>query len=127
MAVVASAPGKVLMTGGYLILERPNAGLVLSTNARFYAIVKPLYDELKPDSWAWAWTDVKLTSPQMSRETTYKMSLKHLLLQCTASSDSRNPFVEYALQYSVAAAYANFNSDKKNVLHKLLLKGMCNA
>ena len=42
-------------------------------------------------------------------------------------SDSRNPFVEYALQYSVAAAYANFNSDKKNVLHKLLLKGMCNA
>lgn len=50
---VASAPGKVLMTGGYLILERPNAGLVLSTNARFYAIVKPLYDDIKPDSWAW--------------------------------------------------------------------------
>lgn len=50
---VASAPGKVLVTGGYLILERPNAGLVLSTNARFYAIVKPLYEESKPDSWAW--------------------------------------------------------------------------
>ncbi|CAA0822838.1 GHMP kinase family protein, partial [Striga hermonthica] len=49
MAVVASAPGKVLMTGGYLILERPNAGIVLSTNARFYAIVKPLYEDLKPD------------------------------------------------------------------------------
>ncbi|KAM7490990.1 hypothetical protein LguiA_033911 [Lonicera macranthoides] len=41
------------MTGGYLILERPNAGIVLSTNARFYAIVKPLNDELKPDCWAW--------------------------------------------------------------------------
>jgi len=41
------------MTGGYLILERPNAGVVLSTNARFYAIVKPLYEEMKPDSWAW--------------------------------------------------------------------------
>lgn len=50
---VASAPGKVLMTGGYLVLERPNAGIVLSTNARFYAIVKPLYDEIKPESWAW--------------------------------------------------------------------------
>lgn len=50
---VASAPGKVLLTGGYLILDRPNAGLVLSTNARFFAIVKPLYDQLKPDSWAW--------------------------------------------------------------------------
>jgi hypothetical protein len=41
------------MTGGYLVLERPNAGLVLSTNARFYAIVKPVYPETKPDSWAW--------------------------------------------------------------------------
>ncbi|KAG5031520.1 hypothetical protein JHK85_015502 [Glycine max] len=51
--VVTSAPGKVLMTGGYLILERPNPGLVLSTNARFYAIIKPIHHEIKPDSWAW--------------------------------------------------------------------------
>lgn len=49
---VVSAPGKVLMTGGYLILERPNAGIVLSTNARFYAIVKPLCEEIKPESWS---------------------------------------------------------------------------
>lgn len=124
MAVVASAPGKVLMTGGYLILERPNAGIVLSTNARFYAIVKPLYEALIPDSWAWAWTDVKLTSPQMSRETTYKMSLKHLTLQCVSSGDSRNPFVEHAIRYVVAAAYAKFNKDKKDSLHKLLLQGI---
>ncbi|KAK2990092.1 hypothetical protein RJ640_017763 [Escallonia rubra] len=107
------------MTGGYLILERPNAGIVLSTNARFYAIVKPIHDEVKPDSWAWAWTNVKLTSPQMSRETMYKLSLKHLMLH-----DSRNPFVEYAVQYAVAAAYANFDENKKDSLHKLLLKGL---
>ncbi|CAA0838245.1 GHMP kinase family protein [Striga hermonthica] len=124
MAVVASAPGKVLMTGGYLILERPNAGIVLSTNARFYAIVKPLYEDLKPDSWAWAWTDVKLTSPQMGRETMYKLSLKHLQLQCVSSSDSRNPFVEYALQYAIAAAHATFDNSKKEELHKLLLLGL---
>ncbi|XP_058191068.1 phosphomevalonate kinase, peroxisomal-like isoform X2 [Rhododendron vialii] len=124
MAIVASAPGKVLMTGGYLVLERPNAGVVLSTNARFYAIVKPLYEELKPDSWAWGWTDVKLTSPQMSRETSYKMSLKHLTLQCVSSSESRNPFVEYAVQYSVAAADATFDKSKKDWLHKCLLQGL---
>nr|QEY10159.1 phosphomevalonate kinase [Scutellaria barbata] len=123
MAVVASAPGKVLMTGGYLILERPNAGIVLSTNARFYAIVKPLLEELKPDSWAWAWTDVKLTSPQMGRETMYKLSLKDLQLQCVSSSDARNPFVEYALQYAVAAARTK--SDKtKDELEKLMLLGL---
>nr|AZB52793.1 phosphomevalonate kinase 1 [Centranthera grandiflora] len=124
MAVVASAPGKVLMTGGYLILERPNAGIVLSTNARFYAIVKPLYEDLKPDSWAWAWTDVKLTSPQMGRETMYKLSLKHLQLQCASSSNSRNPFVEYALQYAVAAAHATFDKPRKEELQKLLLLGL---
>ncbi|KAM0029806.1 putative phosphomevalonate kinase [Helianthus debilis subsp. tardiflorus] len=122
MTVIASAPGKVLITGGYLVLERPNAGIVLSTNARFYAIVKPLYDELRPDSWAWSWTDLKLTSPQMGRETMYKMSLKHFALQCT-SSEARNPFVEYAVQYAVAAAYSTFDNNKKDLLQKLLLQG----
>ncbi|XAR70692.1 Phosphomevalonate kinase [Bertholletia excelsa] len=124
MAVVASAPGKVLITGGYLVLERPNAGIVLSTNARFYAIVKPLYEETKSSSWATAWTDVKLTSPQMSRETSYKLSLMDLTLQCVSSSESRNPFVEYAVQYAVAAAYATFDKDKKDLLHKLILQGL---
>ncbi|XP_031391709.1 phosphomevalonate kinase, peroxisomal [Punica granatum] len=123
-AVVASAPGKVLITGGYLVLDRPNAGLVLSTNARFYAIVKPLYDEIKPDSWAWSWTDVKLTSPQLSRESMYKLSLKQLTLQPISSSESRNPFVEQAVQYAVAAAHAKFNENKKDALHKLLLQGL---
>ncbi|KAK4252696.1 hypothetical protein QN277_014440 [Acacia crassicarpa] len=123
MAVVASAPGKVLITGGYLILERPNAGLVLSTNARFYAIVKPLYEQTKSDSCAGAWTDVKLTSPQLSREAVYKLDLDNLTVQCVSSSETRNPFVEYALQYSVAAAQATFDK-KKNLLHNVLLKGL---
>ncbi|XP_061358277.1 phosphomevalonate kinase, peroxisomal isoform X2 [Gastrolobium bilobum] len=112
------------MTGGYLILERPNAGLVLSTNARFYAIVKPLYDETKPDTWAWSWTDVKLTSPQLSRVALYKLALKNLTIQTVSSSETRNPFVEYALQYSVAAAYATFDQNKMELLHKLLLRGL---
>ncbi|XP_030511456.2 phosphomevalonate kinase, peroxisomal [Rhodamnia argentea] len=124
MAVVASAPGKVLMTGGYLVLERPNAGIVLSTNARFYAIVKPLHEEIKPDSWAWVYTDVKLTSPQLSRQSNYKLSLKNLTLQTVSSSDSGNPFVEHAVQYAVAAAHAKFDKNNKDELHKLLLQGL---
>lgn len=125
MEVVASAPGKVLITGGYLILERPNAGLVFSTNARFYAIVKPLHEEIKPESWAWSWTDVKVSSPQLSREATYKLSLKKSTLQCTISRNSVNPFVEHAVQYAVAAARGTFvENEKKNVLEKLLLQGL---
>ncbi|XP_043692329.1 phosphomevalonate kinase, peroxisomal-like isoform X2 [Telopea speciosissima] len=125
MAVVASAPGKVLMTGGYLILERPNAGLVLSTSARFYAIVKPIYEVVSPHSWAWAWIDVKLTSPQLCRESMYKMSLKHLTLQCVSSRQLSNPFVEQALQYTVATAHAIFaEKSKKDVLCNLLVRGL---
>ncbi|KAB1226370.1 putative phosphomevalonate kinase [Morella rubra] len=133
MAVVASAPGKVLMTGGYLVLERPNAGLVLSTNARFFAIVKPLYEDVKPDSWAWAWADVKLTSPQLSRESLYKLGLKNFTIERDSSRqvyviislvESRNPFVEQAVQYAVTAAHATFDKNKKEWLHKLLLQGL---
>uniref|UniRef100_A0A6N2KBX7 phosphomevalonate kinase n=1 Tax=Salix viminalis TaxID=40686 RepID=A0A6N2KBX7_SALVM len=120
MAVVASAPGKVLMTGGYLILERPNAGVVLSTNARFYAIVKPLYDEIKHDSWAWVWTDVKLTSPQLSRESMYKLSLKNLMLQLNQGT----LVLEQAVPYVIAAALALFDKDKTDALNKLLLQGL---
>ncbi|XP_062111360.1 phosphomevalonate kinase, peroxisomal-like isoform X2 [Humulus lupulus] len=120
---VVSAPGKVLMTGGYLILERPNPGLVLSTSARFYAIVKPLLEEIKPDSWAWAWTDVKVTSPQLNRESMYKLSMKNLTLQ-SVSRESGNPFVEQAVQYFVAAAYATADKDRKEVLQELLLQGL---
>lgn len=124
MEVIASAPGKVLMTGGYLVLERPNAGLVLSTNARFYAIVKPIYDDVKSDSWAWSWMDVKLTAPQLARETMYKFSMKKLTLHCVSSSDARNPFVEQAVQYVIAAAHARIDQDKKDILQKRLLQGL---
>jgi len=31
--------------------------------------------------------------------------------------------VEYAVQYSVAAAYATADQNKKDLLHKLLLQG----
>ncbi|KAM0847799.1 hypothetical protein ACQ4PT_054794 [Festuca glaucescens] len=125
MEVVASAPGKVLVAGGYLVLERPNPGLVLSTTARFYAIVRPIHEELSPGSWAWGWSDVKVTSPQLSREATYKLSLKHSMLQLTSARESGNPFVEQAIQFSIAAAKATItDKEKKDTLDKLLLQGL---
>ena len=38
-------------------------------------------------------------------------------------SDARNPFVEQALQYVIAAALAKFDQDKKHDLQKRLLLG----
>ncbi|KAI9599155.1 ribosomal protein S5 domain 2-type protein [Syncephalis fuscata] len=37
---VVSAPGKVLITGGYLVLDPAYRGLVLGTDARFYAAIQ---------------------------------------------------------------------------------------
>ena len=38
----ASAPGKVLVAGGYLVLIRPNVGIVVGMSARFTSTVKGL-------------------------------------------------------------------------------------
>ncbi|KAF7809455.1 phosphomevalonate kinase, peroxisomal [Senna tora] len=54
----------------------------------------------------------------------YKLALKNLTIQCVSSSETRNPFVEYALQYSLAAAHATFDKNQNELLHKLLLQGL---
>jgi len=40
--VTVSAPGKALIAGGYLVLEYPNVGLVVSCSSRFYTTVRVL-------------------------------------------------------------------------------------
>lgn len=42
----ASAPGKVLLTGGYLVLDQRFAGLVMALSANFHAAVVPLSQEV---------------------------------------------------------------------------------
>ena len=42
MAHAASAPGKVLLAGGYLILDRAHTGLVIGLDARIYTHVQQL-------------------------------------------------------------------------------------
>ena len=38
---VVSAPGKVLLAGGYLVLDPAYPGLVVSTSSRFYTVIQP--------------------------------------------------------------------------------------
>jgi phosphomevalonate kinase len=44
-AIVVSAPGKVLIAGGYLVLDQKFTGLVISASSRFYAVIQ---DRLEP-------------------------------------------------------------------------------
>lgn len=41
-AVAVSAPGKVLLAGGYLVLDRAYTGLVFGLDARIHAVVQPI-------------------------------------------------------------------------------------
>lgn len=41
-AVAASAPGKVLLAGGYLVLDRAYTGLVFGLDARIHVVVQPI-------------------------------------------------------------------------------------
>jgi phosphomevalonate kinase len=41
---VVSSPGKVLVAGGYLVLEPQYRGLVIATSSRFYCVVRDYHD-----------------------------------------------------------------------------------
>ena len=41
-STVVSSPGKVLLAGGYLVLDPAYSGLVVSTSSRFYTVVDAL-------------------------------------------------------------------------------------
>lgn len=66
-AHVASAPGKVLLAGGYLVLDRKYTGLVFGLSARIHVVVQRNDDDLvivkspqfKDAEWRYKITDGK--------------------------------------------------------------------
>lgn len=40
MSIIVSAPGKVLIVGGYLVLDPKYSGIVISTSSRFYTTIR---------------------------------------------------------------------------------------
>jgi hypothetical protein len=63
--IVAEAPGKVLVTGGYLVLDRAYTGVVLATDARFRVTVA------SPSPPAVA--DVAVVAPQFGWRQQYRL------------------------------------------------------
>lgn len=62
---IVSAPGKVLLAGGYLVLDPAFSGLVVATDARFYTLVRPANhsNETTPSS------KITVRSPQFENAT----------------------------------------------------------
>jgi len=105
---VCSAPGKVLLAGGYLILSRPHAGTVLALDARFYSAVtvRQPAEQLQPGEIA-----ISVASPQFGE-------LRHYIYASGPAGEEAslrpvgdgahrpNRYVEIPLLYALTVARA---------------------
>ncbi|KAF7361881.1 Phosphomevalonate kinase [Mycena venus] len=96
-ATVVSAPGKVLIAGGYLVLDRAYAGVVVSTSSRFYTVVQNSTAEEGL---------ITVRSPQFVSATwVYSVKLEpSVLVEESPTNASKNKFVHLALQSILSLA-----------------------
>ncbi|KAJ7170543.1 phosphomevalonate kinase [Mycena crocata] len=96
-ATVVSSPGKVLIAGGYLVLDRAYTGVVVSTSSRFYTVVQ------KSKSADGA---ITVRSPQFLNAN-WEYSVKWepaVLVEDLPTNASKNKFVHLALQNILSLA-----------------------
>ncbi|KAI5307110.1 Ubiquitin-conjugating enzyme E2 11 [Ascosphaera pollenicola] len=106
-----SAPGKVLLTGGYLVLDRNYNGLVLALDARIHAIVRQVQKtprEEEDQSPETSSDTITVRSPQFI-DAKWAYTIEKLPnnggVQASQVGDGpRNPFVETALSYALTYA-----------------------
>jgi len=68
--VAVSAPGKVLLAGGYLVLDRAYTGLVFGLDARIHVVISHASTPAAGDA-----PDIVVTSPQF-KDTIWEYTLK---------------------------------------------------
>jgi phosphomevalonate kinase len=110
-----SAPGKVLLAGGYLVLESPNVGLVIATDKRFFCTIERNQREEDADADKKS-TKILVRSPQFHSEWTYEASVdeeRQVYLTPDVSNNTENGFIEKTLRVTLAylwSATANMPS-----------------
>ncbi|KAI5480837.1 phosphomevalonate kinase [Pseudohyphozyma bogoriensis] len=106
MSTIASCPGKVLIAGGYLVLDPAHHGFVISTPSRFYTVVQeaPKDSSLATDTFT-----ITVKSPQFSDglwEYVAKNVEGEWELSAASTSASANPFVQLSIQSSLLLSSA---------------------
>jgi len=98
MTITVSAPGKILLVGGYLVLESPNTGLVVAVDKRFYSTVELKESDKEEEPFML----IVVKSPQFQQQWRYSYQKDNTSLSPDDSSNtSRNPFVEKTLRVSL--------------------------
>ncbi|GAA5895553.1 phosphomevalonate kinase [Sporobolomyces salmoneus] len=113
--VVVSCPGKVLIAGGYLVLDRSHQGFVISTPSRFYTVVQEEETSSAHTTSSGVTGEgekrVKLSvrSPQFDDGLWEYEALKRdgeWMIDQVDSQGSANPFVRLSLQATLKVATA---------------------
>ncbi|CEG81497.1 hypothetical protein RMATCC62417_15694 [Rhizopus microsporus] len=109
--VIASAPGKVLITGGYLVLEPEYTGTVIGTSSRFYTVIQPGANGL-----------ITVRSPQFDNANwTYEITMGTTFTLKAQEVGSPNKFVETALAFTLKIILKKQGMEK---VHDKLMAGM---
>ncbi|KAF9244904.1 ribosomal protein S5 domain 2-type protein [Melanogaster broomeanus] len=114
-SIVVSAPGKVLIAGGYLVLDQKFTGLAISASSRFYAVIQDRQEPAQANQ-------ILVRSPQFigadwrysatisndGKVNVTEVSEGNLMLLL---STSKNTFVYYALKYTLMLALETSSSE----------------
>ncbi|CDZ97430.1 phosphomevalonate kinase [Phaffia rhodozyma] len=100
-----SSPGKVLLAGGYLVLDPVHTGLVVSTSSRFYTVIR----SLPPSSSSTSTNTIVVQSPQFE-SAQWRYQFDHVSGRITEMENDlhagtgRNKFVLIALEKTIRVA-----------------------
>lgn len=106
-----SAPGKVLIAGGYLVLESPNIGLTVAATARFYTTVEVSKIPVASNSSTTEDTlSISVHSPQFHSKYNYTFSCSEDKLNVLG--DESNEFIEKCISLTLSFI-KNFMGDEQ--------------
>lgn len=128
--VSASAPGKVLIIGGYLVVEAPNTGISIGVDARFKTdvTVRPAAaaDQTQQEQSAASRFSVIVESPQFGKTFEFFLHQDHpesgLLVISQEEGSPRavkNPFLAHSILYSFAFLLASASASSSSPTTKL--------
>ncbi|GAA6021728.1 hypothetical protein JCM11491_001395 [Sporobolomyces phaffii] len=121
IVIVVSCPGKVLVAGGYLVLDQSHQGFVISTPSRFYTVVQELDHSATNAEGSQAAHEggdhvrLSVRSPQFDDGVWEYRATRHggeWRVDQTDSLGSSNPFVHLSLQATLQVATALSPSTK---------------